>query len=91
MGGKSSKGGSGREYSTFGSSSFNQYGYSHSQSYPQYELAAYPIHTATLTAGHSGVAQTPHRHPQLDCRYSRILDNYNTLENFVLKNENLIF
>ena len=35
MGGKNSKGGSGREYLSSGLSSFNQYGYSYLQPYPQ--------------------------------------------------------
>ena len=85
MGGKSSKGGSGREYSSSGLSSFNQYGYSHSQQYPQYEPTAYPAHTATPDVGYSGAAQTPHRHPQLDRRYSKIPDNYNTLDQICFK------
>ena len=54
MGGKSSKGGSGREYSSSGSFSFNQYGYSHLQSYPQYKSMAYLAHTTTPAADYSG-------------------------------------
>ena len=80
MGGKSSKGGNGREYSSSGSSSFNQYGYSHSQTYPQYEPTAYQAHTATPIVGYSNAAQIPHQQPQLNRRYSRIPDNFNTLD-----------
>ncbi|CBI16816.3 hypothetical protein VitviT2T_000594 [Vitis vinifera] len=83
MGGKSSKRRSGREYPSFESSSFNHHGYSQSQPYEEaYPAQPYhtPQHHSPPPPRYYSGAQTPHRHPQLDRRYSRIADNYNSLD-----------
>ncbi|XP_057948871.1 E3 ubiquitin-protein ligase RGLG2-like isoform X2 [Malania oleifera] len=81
MGGKGSKGTGRRQFSSFGSSSFNHHGYSQSQPqggqyYPQYYTPQH--HLAPPPYNYE--AQTPQPHRKLDRRYSRIADDYTTLE-----------
>ncbi|KAL7202530.1 hypothetical protein ACSBR1_034077 [Camellia fascicularis] len=78
MGSSSSKGTSRRQFSSSGSSSFNQ---------REYQQPAYPQQNPYYTAQHHHApapynygAQTPQRQRKLDRRYSRIADNYQTLE-----------
>ncbi|KAJ6721945.1 COPINE FAMILY PROTEIN 1 [Salix viminalis] len=86
MGGKSSKGSIVRDYSSYGSanssSSWNQYGYPPASPYPypssqQSSYYASPQHHEPAP----GSQRTP-QHPQkrLDRKYSRIADNYQTLD-----------
>uniref|UniRef100_A0A5B7B1K9 Putative E3 ubiquitin-protein ligase RGLG2 n=1 Tax=Davidia involucrata TaxID=16924 RepID=A0A5B7B1K9_DAVIN len=80
MGGKSSKRTSRRQFSSFGSSSFNHHGYPqspyHQQNHPSYYT---PQHHRAAAPTNYGT-QTPQPQRKLDRRYSIIADNYQTLE-----------
>ncbi|KAJ6719670.1 COPINE FAMILY PROTEIN 1 [Salix purpurea] len=86
MGGKSSKGSIGRDYSSYGSanssSSWNQYGYPPASPYP-YPSSQQSSYYASQQHHEPdpGSQRTP-QHPQkrLDRKYSRIADNYQTLD-----------
>ncbi|KAK6922299.1 hypothetical protein RJ641_012806 [Dillenia turbinata] len=79
MGNKGSKGASRRQFSSFGSSSFGHHGYPESSCIPQ----AQPYHTPQhnyAPASYDYGNQTNAPHHKLDRRYSRIADNYTSLE-----------
>ncbi|KAF9673397.1 hypothetical protein SADUNF_Sadunf10G0020000 [Salix dunnii] len=82
MGGQSSKGSIGIDYSSYGSanssSSWNQYVYPPASPYPSSQQNSY---YASQHAPAPGSQRTP-QHPQkrLDRKYSRIADNYQTLD-----------
>lgn len=78
MGSSSSKGTSRRQFSSSGSSSFNQREYQQ-PAYPQQNPYYTPQHHHAPAPYNYG-AQTPQRQRKLDRRYSRIADNYQTLE-----------
>ncbi|CAK9144531.1 unnamed protein product [Ilex paraguariensis] len=78
MGGKSSKGTSRRQFSSSSSYSFNNHGYPQSP-YPEQNPVYTPRHHHAPSPYHYG-SQTPQPQRRLDRRYSRIADNYRTLE-----------
>ncbi|XP_011034031.1 PREDICTED: E3 ubiquitin-protein ligase RGLG2-like isoform X1 [Populus euphratica] len=90
MGGKSSKGLRGRDYSSYGSanssSSWNQYGYPPASSYPSPQPDPYwtqqrhhaPAPNPSYPYESHMPPQQPHK--RLDRKYSRIADNYQTLD-----------
>ncbi|XP_059633654.1 E3 ubiquitin-protein ligase RGLG5-like [Cornus florida] len=80
MGGSSSKGTIRRQFSSFGSSSFNFHGYPESP-HPEQEPYYTPQHHhAPAPAPYNHGAQTPQPQRKLDRKYSMIADNYQTLE-----------
>ncbi|XP_065873832.1 E3 ubiquitin-protein ligase RGLG5 [Euphorbia lathyris] len=92
MGGKSSKGSSGRHVSSYGSpnspSSWNQYGYPPQaapyphpapQQNPHY-TPTHPQASATTSSSYGYEAERPRPQKRLDRKYSRIADNYKTLD-----------
>jgi len=90
MGGKSSKGSRGRDYSSYGSanssSSWNQYGYPPASSYPSPQHDPYWTqqhhHAPAPNPSYPYESQMPPQQPhkRLDRKYSRIADNYQTLD-----------
>ncbi|XP_044493871.1 E3 ubiquitin-protein ligase RGLG5-like [Mangifera indica] len=82
MGGKSSKGSSGRYYSSRGSanSSWNNYGYPPSSYPPQSSYINTPQHHYAPPPSYGYGSQTPQPQRRLDRKFSRIDDNYQTLE-----------
>lgn len=84
MGGKSSKSSSGRHYSSRGSASssaWNDYGYPPPQSpYPQASPYYTPQHHYVPSPSFNYGSQTPQPQRQLDRKYSRIDDNYKSLD-----------
>lgn len=82
MGGKSSKSSSGSHYSSRGSSSssaWNNYGYPQSP-YPQASPYYTPQHHYDPSPSFNYGSQTPQPQRLLDRKYSRIDDNYNSLD-----------
>ncbi|KAJ7956754.1 E3 ubiquitin-protein ligase RGLG2-like protein [Quillaja saponaria] len=83
MGGKSSKGSGRRQFSPSGSaisSSWGDYGYPQS-SYPQSNPYYTPQHhLASAPSSYGYGSQTPQPQRRLDRRYSRISDNYRSLD-----------
>lgn len=90
MGGKSSKESSWRDYSSYGSanssSSWNQYGYPPASSYPSPQHDPYWTqqhhHAPAPNPSYPYESQMPPQQPhkRLDRKYSRIADNYQTLD-----------
>ncbi|GAV90463.1 Copine domain-containing protein/zf-C3HC4_3 domain-containing protein [Cephalotus follicularis] len=83
MGGKSSKGGSGRRYASYGSANstpWNNYGYPQSPYLQQTTYCTTPQHYHAPAPSHNYGSQTPQPQKRLDRRYSRIADNYRTLD-----------
>ncbi|KAH8500038.1 hypothetical protein H0E87_015323 [Populus deltoides] len=90
MGGKSSKGSRGRDYSSYGSanssSSWNQYEYPPASSYPSPQHDPYWTqqhhHAPAPNPSYPYQSQMPPQQPhkRLDRKYSRIADNYQTLD-----------
>ncbi|KAJ0037355.1 hypothetical protein Pint_22826 [Pistacia integerrima] len=83
MGGKSSKGSTGRHYSSRGSassSSWNNYGYPPPSYPPQSPYYTTPQHHYAPPPSYNYGSQTPQPQRRLDRKYSRIDDNYQTLE-----------
>lgn len=84
MGGKSSKSSSGRHYSSGGSASssaWNDYGYPPPQSpYPQASPYYTPQHHYAPSPSFNYGSQTPRPQRRLDRKYSRIDDNYKSLD-----------
>ncbi|KAK6930939.1 Copine, C-terminal [Dillenia turbinata] len=79
MGNKGSKGESRRQFSSFGSSSFGRHGYPQSSYIPQTQPYYTPQHHyAPASYDYGNQTNAPHR--KLDWRYSRIADNYTSLE-----------
>ncbi|XP_052188118.1 E3 ubiquitin-protein ligase RGLG5-like [Diospyros lotus] len=77
MGGRSSKGTSRRQFSFGSSSSFNQ------ESYPPPPPQQIPYYTPQhhhASSSYGYAAQSPYPSRNLDTKYSRIADNYQTLE-----------
>ncbi|KAJ4710977.1 E3 ubiquitin-protein ligase RGLG2-like [Melia azedarach] len=82
MGGKSSRSASGRHYSPTGSassSSWNNYGYPPPSPYPQ-STPYYPSQPYSPAPPFNYGSQTPQPQRRLDRKYSRIEDNYTTLD-----------
>ncbi|KAJ6988865.1 E3 ubiquitin-protein ligase RGLG5-like isoform X2 [Populus alba x Populus x berolinensis] len=90
MGGKSSKGSRRRDYSSYGSanssSSWNRYGYPPASSYPSPQHNPYWAqqhhHAPAPNPSYPYESQVPPQqsHKRLDRKYSRIADNYQTLD-----------
>ncbi|GLU21728.1 hypothetical protein SLE2022_378490 [Rubroshorea leprosula] len=82
MGGRSSKGSSGRRNSPSRSAgtSWNQYGYPPQSPYPQERPYYTSQHSYAPQPSYSHRPQTPQPHKRLDTKYSRIADNYRTLD-----------
>ncbi|KAJ4849511.1 hypothetical protein Tsubulata_050695, partial [Turnera subulata] len=86
MGGKSSKGSSGRDYPSYGSpnssSSWNQYGNPQAATYPHSSYNTPHHHHAPPSTASYEYEPERNRQPQkrLDRKYSRIADNYQTLD-----------
>ncbi|KDP26671.1 hypothetical protein JCGZ_17829 [Jatropha curcas] len=91
MGGKSSKGSSGRHISSYGSnnssSSWNQYGYPQASPYPYpsahqnpYPYPSTSEHHQASSSSYSYETERPQPQKRLDRKYSRIADDYKTLD-----------
>ncbi|XVF43866.1 hypothetical protein PTKIN_Ptkin02bG0074700 [Pterospermum kingtungense] len=84
MGGKSSKSSSGRRYSTSrssGSDAWSRYRYPPPSPYPQETSYYTPQHHYAPPPSYNYGSQTPQRtHKHLERKYSRIADNYQTLD-----------
>ncbi|XWS22720.1 hypothetical protein CRYUN_Cryun29cG0060600 [Craigia yunnanensis] len=84
MGGRSSKDSSGREYPTSrsgGSNAWSHYGYPPQSGYPQENSYYMPQHLHAPPPSYNYGSQTPQRaHQSMERKYSRIADNYQTLD-----------